>query len=287
MKRPRLPWYDIHMHTPLCGHARGEPWEYVEQAAQRGLAGVCFTCHMPFDHPAFGGRRMRMDEDQLPLYLEKVADAREHARALGVEVLCGIEGEVFPDPSLQEALGEVLARHAFDYVLGSVHHHTPAMQRWLFEERACQSDAEVITAYFECVRDGAATGLFHSMSHPDVIRLYGTIDGLLDPAAHESVIREAIAAAVEADVCWEVNTSGRFKGPEIEHPDPLIRQWGREMGLKLTIGSDAHRPGAVGQAFDLLLPQLRAEGFDAVHVFRDGRREALPLALAERSPEVF
>lgn len=278
------PWFDVHMHTTLCGHAVGQPKDYVDRAAALGLSRVCFTCHMPFDDPGFGGDRMRMREADLPAYVDLVAEMRAYGSALGVDVLCGIEGEIFPDPAIQDRIGEILTAHPFDFVLGSSHHHLPVFKDW-YVNQGYETDDEIITAYFETVRDAASTGLFNSLSHPDVIRLYGTIRGELDPLKHESIIREAIAAAVEADVCWEVNTSGRAKGPMIEHPDPLIRAWGLEQGLKLTIGSDAHAPNSVGRFFDTIIPGLAEEGFEALHYFVGGERKAVDLSALRAKPD--
>ena len=39
--------YESHCHTPLCGHATGEPEEYAAMAELRGLKGIIFTCHAP------------------------------------------------------------------------------------------------------------------------------------------------------------------------------------------------------------------------------------------------
>jgi histidinol-phosphatase (PHP family) len=269
-------FFDLHMHTPLCGHAFGEPRAFVEAAAARGLGRIAFSCHMPLAGADFGGPRIRMDRKEFPRYLEQVEAAREHGAGMGVTVLTGIEGEVCPDPAVQEVIGAFLASHPFDFVLGSVHHQLRYFQRW-FREIGCKDDDDIINAYFGCLRDGAASGLFHSMAHPDVIRLYGTLYAPFDPRRHESIIREAIAAAVENEVCWEVNTSGRLKGPGIEHPDPIIRRWGREMGLRLTLGSDAHLPESVGQHFPEVLEELAAEGFGAVHFYEKGVRQAVPL----------
>lgn len=44
------PIADYHMHTPLCGHAIGEPAEYVEQAIAAGLEEMGFSDHAPFVH---------------------------------------------------------------------------------------------------------------------------------------------------------------------------------------------------------------------------------------------
>lgn len=277
-------WFDLHTHTELCGHARGWPRDYVKVAAKKGIRHLAVTCHMPFDHVAFGGQRMRMFEDEFPHYLERVEEARRLGEELGVEVLTGIEGEYFPDDGILSHIAERLAWHPFDFVLGSVHHHMVAYQEW-FSRRGCQNDGDTVRAYFACLRDGAASGLFHSMSHPDVIRLYGSLSGAFDPADFEPEIREAIAAAVENEVCWEVNTSGLEKGSRVEHPDPQIRAWGREMGLKLTIGSDSHHPKSVGRHFRKVVGTLQEEGFEELQLFKAGERRAVKIAdlLAEEA----
>lgn len=264
------------MHTPLCGHSVGWPREFVDVAVKRGLGRIAISCHMPIDRSDFGGPDIRMLSSAFQEYLDLVADAKSYGAERGVIVMLGIEGEVCPDPAIQNEIAEFLSAHPFDFVLGSLHHHLEFFRNW-FASQGCQSDDELITAYFELLRDGAATGLFDSMSHPDVIRIYGTLRGGFEPLRFESVIREAIAAAVEADVCWEMNTSGRLKGPGIEHPDPLIRAWGQEMGLKLTMGSDAHRPESVGQFFPEMLATLKDEGFDAVHYYEGRKRHAVKL----------
>ena len=46
---PKHTRFDCHMHTPLCGHAYGEPEEYVDQAASIGISLITFTCHIPMD----------------------------------------------------------------------------------------------------------------------------------------------------------------------------------------------------------------------------------------------
>lgn len=269
--------FDSHMHTPLCGHAFGNPVEYVNAAAKAGLKVITFTCHMPFDEPSFGGARMRMEEKDLPRYLKMVDKAKARGAKQGVEVLLGIEGEIFPNPEIQERIGAVLARVPFDFVLGSLHHHMPVFQQYIDFLGIRGNDDAIIHAYFEGMAAAPETGLFHSLSHPDVIRLYGTISTPFDPARYEAVIRRAIQAAIDHDVCWEINTSGRLKGDLVEHPDPLIRRWGIEMGLSFTIGSDAHMPKAVGQHFDEIIADARADGLDALHYFKAGERIRVPL----------
>ena len=134
-----------------------------------------------------------------------------------------------------------------------------------------KTDAMRIDSYFRHLIDGAQSGRYDSMSHPDVIRTYGVVDHF-DPVEHEEVIREFLQAVVDEDICMEVNTSGLTKGDYEVHPDPMILDWAAEMGVKLTIGSDAHRPASVGQFFDFIQPMLREIGFLDLYYFRGRER---------------
>lgn len=261
---------DSHMHTPLCGHAVGEPIEYAKMAAERGIDLITITCHIPMRWEAFGQEGIRMRREQLDDYVALVKNTAEQAKPLGVEVLCGIEAEVYPDEAELEPMDEILASYDFDFVLGSLHAQCHSYIEWLAKNKV-KKDAMKIDSYFRHLKDGVQSGRYDSMSHPDVIRTYGVVKHF-EPAKHEDVIREFLQAVVDEDMCMEVNTSGLTKGDYEVHPDPLILDWASEMGVKLTIGSDSHRPSSVGQFFDVIQPMLREKGFKDLHYFRGRKR---------------
>lgn len=274
-KRPRS--FDCHMHTPLCGHSFGEPEAFVDAAAEGGIDLICFTCHIPMEVDGFGQEGTRMRTDQLPLYRDKVAAAAAYGREQGVEVLCGIEAEIFPEEEPLERMKAFLKRESFDFVLGSLHHMLPRFREWL-DRNGHHEDRAIVAAYFRTLAKAAATGRYDSLAHPDVIRIYGTLSEPFDPAAHEEPIQEALDAIAAAGVCLEINTSGRIKGDYIAHPDPLIMKWALERGIPFTIGSDSHTPERVGDGFREVLADARALGLPALHYFRQRRRHRLPFS---------
>lgn len=263
------------MHTPFCGHAVGEPIEYAMAAKERGIDLITVTCHAPMEWEAFGQAGIRMQRDQLDDYITLVQETAEATKSMGVEVLCGIEAEVYPDEAHMESMDEVLAAHNWDFVLGSLHAQCQSYLTWLTDNKV-KTDAMRIDSYFRHLVDGAQSGRYDSMSHPDVIRTYGVVREF-SPADHEEVIREFLQAVVDEDICMEVNTSGLTKGDYEVHPDPLILEWAAEMGVKLTIGSDSHRPGSVGQFFNWIMPMLREKGFADLHYFRGRKRQRIDM----------
>ena len=122
---------DSHMHTTLCGHAIGAPIEYAMVAMEQGIDVMTITCHIPMEWEAFGQAGIRMHRDQLDQYRSLVHDTAEKAKPLGVEVLCGIEAEVYPDEAQMESMDEILAEYEWDFVLGSLHAQCRSYLTWL------------------------------------------------------------------------------------------------------------------------------------------------------------
>lgn len=266
---------DCHMHTPLCGHATGHPLDYVRSAARQGIGLITFTCHIPMETPGFWQRGMRMSFQEFPEYLRLVEMARVEGAGLGVEVLCGIEAEIFPEGRVMEEMQHTLEAHPFDFILGSLHHPSPAYQQWLRQNQRT-TDEDIIRSYFAHLTLAAMSGRYHSLAHLDVIRLYGTVSAF-QPALFAEDIRRVLTTAHHNGVHIEVNTSGLSKGDYVIHPDPLILDWMREIGNRLTLGSDAHQPDSVGQHFPEAIELLKAKGFAEVYYFRKGLPVAVPL----------
>lgn len=267
--------FDCHMHTPLCGHASGTPMEFLREAVRKEIKLLTFTCHIPIDLPEFGGPTIRMREKDFPYYLEYVEKAREMGQGMGVDVLCGIEAEVFPVPDVQERIAAFINANNFDFVLGSLHHQLKSYKDHLIRKNR-ENDPEIIAGYFEELAEGAKTGIFNSIAHPDVIRIYGTVEPF-DPAEYETPIKHFLATCASSNTCIEVNTSGLTKGIFKLHPDPLILQWALQAGVELTIGSDAHKPQSVGQYFDQTLRLIRETGFKNLNYFVRGQRQKFPV----------
>jgi len=268
--------FDCHMHTPLCGHATGDPTAYVDTAARNGVSLITFTCHIPMPGEGFAQTGIRMRRDDIPAYRKLVAEAREYGASRGVEVLYGIEAEIHPDKTAMEAMDRLLEEEPFDYVLGSLHHMLPAFRQWLHDS-GCRDDAGKIEAYFQCLAEGARSGRYHSLSHPDVIRIYSTLEGSFEPQAHRDAICAFLDAVKDSGTCLEINTSGLIKGDYVIHPDPLIMEWALARGIPFTFGSDSHSPDRVGHYFDEAVSRFRPLGLDKLHFFRGGKRH--PVAL--------
>ncbi|MCD0165498.1 histidinol-phosphatase [Deinococcus sp. 12RED42] len=245
------PLFDSHMHTPLCGHATGSPREYAQAALDAGLAGICFTDHMPM--PAWYDAPWRMRLDQLAQYVEDVrAVQAEFAGRLDVRL--GLEADFHP--GTERFVEEVLGAHPWDYVIGSIHY----IGAWGFDnpEFIAEYDSRDLEGlyrdYYALAEGAAKSGLFDSIGHLDLPKKFGH----RDPDGYAAL--HALDVIAERGVALDFNTAGWRKPVAEAYPAPDLTRAAAERGIPFVLGSDAHKPGEVGHRFTDAIKQIHDVG---------------------------
>jgi histidinol-phosphatase (PHP family) len=264
--------YESHMHTPLCRHAWGEPEQYAQVAVQRGLKGIIVTCHNPM--PDGYAQSSRMYEHQFDEYCALVARARK-ATAGWCDVRLGLECDYAP--GFEEFLERQIASQEFHHILGSVHPqvHEYHARYWTGDPRAYQ------LLYFEHLALAAETGLFDTLSHPDLVKNF-TAD-VWEPEAILDHIGARLDRIARAGTAMELNTSGLQKTIQEVNPGMLILRELVARGIPVVLGADAHTPDRVAADFDRGLTCLEAAGARTVSFFLDRRRREIPIEHARAS----
>ncbi len=266
--------YEMHMHTPMCHHASGEPEDYAQIAQQRGLKGIVVTCHNPTNDG--WSPTVRMSVDEFGEYVEIVEQARRTYEGK-VDVRLGLESDYVPgmEPWLEELHGMAPLHH----VLGSVHPHLPQ-----YKERYHHGDLEAFQrTYFEHLALAAESGLFDTIGHPDLIKN-------IEPEAYDlsrlmGTICETLDRIAATGTAMELNTSGLNKVVPEMNPGPEMLRQMREREIPVVIGADAHQPERVAGDFDQGLERLREAGYSMVSNFLDRQRIDLPIDAAQASLE--
>ena len=262
MKQAKM--YESHSHTPLCKHADGWPDEYALVAEQRGLKGLIVTCHNPM--PNGFSAPVRMAEDEFDRYVELVSRTREQFRGR-VDVRLGLEADYFE--GMESYLERQLQSAEFHFVLGSVH---PQISEW--RDRYWQDDLfEVQRTYFHLLAKTAETGLFDSISHPDLIKNFTSSQW--DPERILPDICKSLDRIAETGVAMELNTSGVNKTISEMNPMPSMLEEIAKRGIPITLGSDAHVPHRVADGYETGLNLLKKSGFKHVSFFLERQRQEL------------
>ena len=261
-----IPISDYHMHTPLCGHAVGEPAEYVRHGIKAGLKEMGFSDHAPL--VSHRDPKITMDFDQLPLYLKMIEDVQKQF-AKDITVKISLEADFIA--GFEDKTKEIIEGYPYDYIIGSVHF----IKRWGFDDPA-ERDAwskkdvnQVYHDYYELLRQSAKSKMFDIIGHCDLVKKFGH-------RATESMIDEVKATAKvfkETGVAIEINTAGLRKPAKEMYPSLDCLKIYREAGVPLTFGSDAHAPEEVAKDFPLALDLARTAGFKEYLTFKQRKIE--------------
>ncbi len=262
-----LPKVDYHMHTPLCGHAVGQPEEYVEQAIRVGLSEVGFSDHAPL--VSHEDRRYTMAADELPTYHAMIEKAQRKFQNFTIKL--GLEADYIP--GFESQTRKVLEGYPYDFVIGSVHF----IDRWAFddpEEKVKWRDKDINTVYrdyYKLLRRSAASGLFDIMGHVDLVKKFGyraTEDLTLEVEATAKVFKDS-------GVTVEINTSGLRKPVKEIYPSPGVLKIYNKAGVPITFSSDSHDPGDVGKDYDKAKELALGAGYKDYRVFKRRKVERM------------
>ncbi len=267
---------DAHLHTDLSADSSVPIDVYAAAAVGRGIAEIAITDHVDFEPgaPAWNYNTFEGRE-------RVVREAAERWGPKGVLIRFGVE--LTYDRSWEGDIRDHLARHAYDFTIGSVHNRVDSpwapgrVDAWV-QGRPL---AEIVAPSFAEVEAAARSGLFDAIGHIDQLKRF--LFPHVQPAAFEAapeLYEPILHALVESGTALEVNTSGLRLGVDTTFPHPSIVARFRHLGGRaVTVGSDAHLAGhfAFGLADGYAI--AAEAGFDAL-TFRRGpgtARVAIPI----------
>ena len=273
-RQPRDLPLDAHLHTNLSPDSDVVIDRYAEQAVERGIAELAITDHVDFEPgaPAFGYATFS-DRERV------VRTAADRWAPYGLAIRFGVE--LTYDRSWEADIREHLARHPYDFTIGSVHDrvvspYSPGMVKAWVEGR---SIAEVVAPSFDEVLGAARSGLFDAVGHIDVVKRY--LHPYLLPtdlAKAPELYEPILLALVDSGTALEINTSGLRHPVGETYPSPAIVSWFRDLGGRaITVGSDAHRVEHFAWGLADGYETALAAGFESLAFRRGGARVAVEI----------
>ena len=256
--------YESHCHTTLCKHAFGTTDEYAEAAIARNFKGITFTCHCPL--PDGFSANVRMTPEQFDEYVEMVAATQEKF-AGRLDVRLGLESDFYP--GVEPWLKELHSRVPLSHVLGSIHYQVGDYRK-LFYTGEVFSYQQL---YYDHLAQSAESGLFDTLSHPDLIKNESPADW--DFKRIQPFIERSLDRIAATGVAMELNTSGVQKALPEMNPSPSQLALMQERGIPVVIGADAHVPHRVGDGYVAALKLLESIGYREVSFFIDRKRQSV------------
>ncbi len=263
-----IPLIDYHMHTPLCGHAIGEPLEYAGQALSVGLEEIGFSDHAPL--VSHRDSTITMDFDELLQYYQMIEEVQSQFKGK-LRIKMALEADFIP--GFEAKTKKILDDYPYDYVIGSVHF----IKNWGFdnpEEREKWNEQDVNQVYrdyFDLLRQSAQTKFFNIMGHVDLVKKFGhrpTEDMTKE-------IKKTAEVFKKCGVAVEINTSGLRKPVKEMYPSLSYLKIYCQAGVPLTFGSDAHDPKDVGKDFDKAVELAKEAGYKEYVIFEKRKIEKI------------
>jgi histidinol-phosphatase (PHP family) len=268
---------DAHLHTDLSPDSDVPIDAYAEQALERGIDELAITDHVDFEPgtPAFANTTFEERE-------RVVREAGERWGPRGVAIRFGVE--LTWDRRYEADLREHLRRHAYDFVIGSVHVYrtSPYAGDRVAAFVAGKSLPEILAPYFDEVETAAQSGLFDALGHLDFVKryLHPHVTGSQLASAPE-LYEPTLKALIDTGTALEVNTSGLRQVAGETYPSAAIVSRFRELGgERVVVGSDAHRINAFAWGIEDGYDHVRAAGFDALTFRRGEATVSVPLVRA-------
>lgn len=263
---------DAHLHTDLSPDADVPIDVYAALALEQGIRELAITDHVDFDarDPAYDYTSFEQRE-------RTVRDAAERWADRGVLIRFG--AELTYNRAWEDDLRAHLGRHGYDFTIGSVHDwpDSPYVPMRVRTWAAGRSLGEALAPYLAEISAAAASGLFDTIGHLDVVRRYlhahfsaPEIFGAVE------LFEPALRALVDSGTALEVNTSGyRHPSGEAYPGPPLVARYRELGGRHVTAGSDAHRAHHFARGLEAGYRVLAEAGFTALAFRQGGDRVAI------------
>jgi len=259
--------YHMHLRAPdeSIEHTVEAVERYVEAAADRGIDEIGFTEHVYYFEQTRALWSLPYQVDRCKYDLEVYVDAVVEAKRQGHPVKLGLEVDY--QPGLEEQTAEVLEPYPWDYLIGSIH---------FLDGQSIDGEPSLVDAvgveeawrrYYDWLSRAAGSGLFETLGHPDLVKMFG-------PEIDWDWAR--VASSVQA-VCLEVSSAGLHKRHGKLYPNADLLAAAREHGVPITLASDAHVPQNVGRDLDRAIDHARAAGYETMTVFDQRQARQKPL----------
>lgn len=290
-----LPWM-VSLHGghsgTFCEHARGTLRETLEAAVDAQFRTYGVTEHAPRyeDRHLYASERAKgYTPDRLEADFEAyTTESRRLQLEFGdhLRVLRGFESEVVPSATYVDRMRSLRERHAFDYLVGSVHHvneisidESAAVYREAVE--SCGGFEALAETYYLAVERMIEDLRPEVVAHLDLVKLHAPADiDLATPRIRRAAVR-ALEAARARRCILDLNTAAWRKGLTEPYPAPWLVEIAGVKGIPFCFGDDSHGPDQVGYGFARAMRYLLAHGVTEVCSLErcDGAlaRRAIPL----------
>ncbi|MEG1972213.1 MAG: histidinol-phosphatase HisJ family protein [Oscillospiraceae bacterium] len=257
--------YDQHLHSKFSYDSRQEMEEYIIAAKAQGDKIFTTTEHMDLDSSI-------TDCDMVPDFANLLAERSRLAKKYDIEILNGIE--IGYKPITQEKIEKVISHHSeFDMIILSIHEdeYGDVATQALLQNKTPDI---AFTHYLELV--------LYAVTHFSDFDILGHIDfiiryvGQLDIKKYEKKLIEIFKIVIEKGKTLEINTRLIEKYGTVEYSKFVIETYAKCGGVKVSLGSDAHKIDGYKLNFETVKKILMENGISGITAYKNRKPFFMP-----------
>jgi histidinol-phosphatase (PHP family) len=260
---------DYHIHTLLCNHAQGAMESYIRSAINLGMKEICFLDHLTVQESEKG---LSMAPEEIPHYFQAIQLLKQQYKE-AIHVKAGLEIDF--NPAYTDLFQEIVGTYAFDVVASALHfpgglNIVSGSSAWAHGE---SNTDYVYGLYYEYLEKMLDFNYFDVICHIDLIKKFGRKPS----RSFDTEFNDILLKIKTKNLCVEINTSGYNHPVREPYPSPDMISKCHNLGILITLGSDAHTPAHVGQHYDRVLPLIFSAGNKYLTTFTKRRFGKVPI----------
>jgi histidinol-phosphatase (PHP family) len=264
---------NYHQHSEYSdGHGSLEDFARVGLSA--GMAAMGFSDHAPLPFDTV----WTLPLARLAAYRAEI-EVLKKSFAGRLELYAGLELDYLPEDDVVAFQNLRVLAGGWDYVIGSMHYlgREPDGELWSVDvtRESFERGLETIyggdirracDAYYAAMRDLARDRRFDVVGHLDYTKRFNVAGRYYDDESvwYRRIMDETLRTIAARDVILEVNAGGWRAPCRAAYPAPFVLRRACELGVRVTLSADAHRPEQVVADMGRLSERVRAAGYTSV-----------------------
>jgi histidinol-phosphatase (PHP family) len=267
---------------------------YLENAKKKGLKEVgivdhlyrftesrnYFKKHILLDDSRLGSLQKQWLDlvmtESMGDFVQAITASKEKWEKQGIKLKIGLEADYFE--AGEDELTEILGKHDWDFIHGSVHF----VRGWGFDNPQTKDEFkkydlyELYKEFFQTIENATRSGLFDFISHLDNLKVFG-----YRPNESEllPLYKKVVKALKQMNVATEINAGLYYRFPVKEIcPSETFLDLLIEENIPLLISSDAHFPEDIGAFVHENIKMLQQKGVKEIATFEKRNRVMKPLS---------
>ena len=256
------------------------PEEMIKEAIESGISYLCFCDHYRRPEEFKGGRRKNKSIKKFNYedYVNNIKGLSKKYKSK-IEICFGTEVDWFEEFKdwIKNEIKDFGNR--YDLIIGAIHYLKIGTEYYpidatpeLWEEVADKIGIKrYIKEYYKQLRLMVRSRLFDCIGHFDIIKIYNKNSELFDENEgwYKEEILKTLDEASKTGICIEINTHGFKKLVGAQYPSKWIIKEANKREIPITISSDAHRTGEVGDKLEDAIKIAKKSGYDSIVKFNN------------------